>query len=171
MRQHRIRWLACWRVFQINFLYNFFIGINDNLGGKLVPLWIPSNSVNITFSYTAPNNGNLTLERAIPDEIWNRDCLFLITTTAGIESRSRHTQIVYHNPTLNETAENTWMTRDAGGQGFYFYTGYHCITSATTVNYTFYGLWASGNEGNNLLGWNPPNFSTQCWIQFAIVFK
>ena len=97
--------------------------------------------------------------------------MFVITTTAGIESRSRHTQIVYHNPAFNETVENTWMTRDAGGQGFYFYTGYHCITSPTNVNYTFYGLWASGNEGNNLLGWNPPNFSTQCWIQFAFVFK
>ena len=96
--------------------------------------------------------------------------MFLITTRAGIDSNSMHTQIVYHNNTIHETSENTWMVRDPGGQGFYFYTGYHNISSPTTVNYTFYGLWASGKQGENLLAWNPPNITTQCWIQFAIVF-
>lgn len=133
-----------------------------------MPVFIPTNFVDIAFSYTAPNNGALTLERAIPDEIWNRNCLFVITTTAGIDSGSRHSQIVYHHTTFNETLENTWMVRDAGGKGFYFYTGYHVLSSKTTINYTFYGLWASGRENDNLIGWNPPNFRTQCWVQFAI---
>lgn len=133
-----------------------------------MPVFIPTNSVSIAFSYTSPNNGNLTLERAIPDEIWNRNCLFVITTTAGINSGSRHSQIVYHHTTFNETLENTWMVRDEGGRGFYFYTGYHVLTSPTNINYTFYGLWASGKENENLIGWNPPNFTTQCWVQFAI---
>ena len=97
--------------------------------------------------------------------------MFVITTRAGIENKSIHTQIVFHHTTFNETIENTWMVRDGGGQGFHFYTGYHCITSPTTVNYTFYGLWASGYENSNLVGWNPPDIVTQCWIQFAIVFK
>lgn len=135
-----------------------------------MPIFIPTSSANITLDANNPINGNLTLERAIPDEIWNRDCLFVITTTCGIENKSRHSQIVYHHTTFNETLENTWMVRDVEGRGFYFYTGYHVLSSQTTINYTFYGLWASGIQGENLLAWNPPNITTQCWIQFAIVF-
>lgn len=136
-----------------------------------MPIFAESNPATVTPPYANAVTGTLTLNKAIPDSVWNSsNALISITTSAGIGGVSRQTQFTQCSNGSCDTIVNVTMVRHTSGNGQNFYACCHTITSTTTVDYMINGLLASGSAGNPLVGKTSANFITKCWVKFAIVF-
>ena len=136
-----------------------------------MPIFAESNAATVTPPYASTSTGSLTLNKAIPDSVWNSpNSLIFITTSAGIGGASRQTQIAQCENGSCDTTINVTMVRSTSGNGQYLYTCCHTISSTSTVDYIIYGMFVSGALNSTLTGKASTNFSTKCWVKFAIVF-
>ena len=136
-----------------------------------MPIFAESNPATVITPYVNAATGTLTLNKAIPDSVWNSsNALISITTSAGIGAVSRQTQFTQCTNGSCDTIVNVTMVRSISPSGQNFYACCHTISSTTTVDYMINGLLVSGSEGNSLVGRKSGNFSTKCWVKFAILF-
>lgn len=136
-----------------------------------MPIFAESNVAEVTPPYANASTGTLTLNKAIPDSVWNSsNALISITTSAGIGGASRQTQFTQCTNGSCDTIVNVTMVKNTSPPGQNFYACCHTITSTTTVDYMINGLLASGSAGNALVGKPSAKFLTKCWVKFAIVF-
>ena len=136
-----------------------------------MPIFAESNAASVTPPYASTSTGSLTLDKAIPDSVWNSsNALISITTSAGIGGASRQTHLSQCMNGSCDTTVNVTMVRTTSGKGQYLYTCCHTISSTTTVDYIIYGMFVSGTENNTLTGKTAASFSTKCWVKFAILF-
>ena len=164
--------MDCYKVLLINSLNLLnFIAINNSITYKIVPIFAESTAATVSPPYADTATGTLTLNKAIPDSVWNSaNALISITTSAGIGGASRQTQFAQCSNGSCDTTVNVTMVRNTSGNGQNLYTCCHTISSTTTVDYIIYGMFASGSAGNALVGKQSANFTTKCWVKFAIVF-
>ena len=136
-----------------------------------MPIFAESSPAEVTPPYANAATGTLTLNKAIPDAVWNSaNALISITTSAGIGGASRQTQFTQCSNGSCDTIVNVTMVKNTSPPGQNFYACCHTITSPTTVDYMINGLLASGSAGNSLVGRQSAKFITRCWVKFAIVF-
>ena len=137
-----------------------------------MPIFAESNPNEVTPPYANAATGTLTLNKAIPDSVWNSsNALISITTSAGIGGASRQTQFTQCSNGSCDTIVNVTMVKNTSPPGQNFYACCHTITSPTTVDYMINGLLVSGSAGNALVGKQSAKFITKCWVKFAIVFN
>ena len=136
-----------------------------------MPIFAESSPAEVTPPYANAATGTLTLNKAIPDAVWNSsNALIAITASAGIGGASRQTQFTQCSNGSCDTVVNVTMVKNTSPPGHNFYACCHTITSPTTVDYMISGLLASGSAGNTLVGRQSAKFITKCWVKFAIVF-
>lgn len=137
-----------------------------------MPIFAESSPAEVTPPYANAATGTLTLNKAIPDSVWNSsNALIAITASAGIGGASRQTQFTQCSNGSCDTVVNVTMVKNTSPPGQNFYACCHTITSPTTVDYMINGLLASGSAGNALVGKQSAKFITKCWVKFAIVFN
>ena len=164
--------MDCYKVLLINSLNLLnFIAINNSITYKIVPIFAESTVAEVSPPYANTATGTLTLNKAIPDSVWNSaNALISITTSAGIGGASRQTQFTQCTNGSCDTIVNVTMVKNTSPPGQNFYACCHTISSTTTVDYMINGLLASGSAGNALVGKQSAKFMTKCWVKFAIVF-
>lgn len=136
-----------------------------------MPIFAESTTATVTPPYASTSTGSLTLDKAIPDSVWNSsNALIFITTSAGIGAASRQTQLVQCMNGSCDTTINVTMVRNTSGHGQNLYTCCHTISSTTTVDFIIYGMYVYGTENSTLTGKANASFSTKCWVKFAILF-
>lgn len=136
-----------------------------------MPIFAESTVATVAPPYAGTSTGTLTLDKAIPDSVWNSsNALISVTTSAGIGGASRQTQFTQCQNGSFDTIVNVTMVRNNSGNGQYLYTCCHTISSTNTVDYIIYGMFVSGALNSTLTGKASANFSTKCWVKFAILF-